>query len=93
MCLHVSIKLPPELDERIRRSVADLGADAAETYLLELYRRGVLDHVELSTALGLDRFQTSALLHERKIYEGSLTMEDMEQDRRAIEHYMREHRI
>ena len=92
MCLHVSINLPPELDERIRRSVSDLSADARETYLLELYRRGLLDHVELSAALGFDRFQTSALLQHRKIYEGSQTMGDIDDDRRAIEQYMRERR-
>ena len=56
-----------------------------EAYLLELFRRGQISHYELSQALGLDRFETDAYLKQHKIFEGSLTMEDLEQDRQTLE--------
>jgi predicted HTH domain antitoxin len=86
MCLHVSLNLPAEVEERVRREVADLEGTARESLLLDLFRRGVLSHYELSQALGIDRFETDALLKARNVYEGSLNTEDLEEDWRTIEH-------
>ena len=85
MCMHVSIELPSELEEHIRREVVDLESVARESLLLELFRRGVLSHFELSQGLGIDRFETYALLKARGIFEGSLTNEDIEEDVRTLQ--------
>jgi len=52
---------------------------------VELFRRGKLSHLELSKVLGLDRFETDAYLKQHNIFEGSLTMEDLEADRQTLE--------
>ena len=77
----VTIDLPPRLEEKMRAVAAeDLASDIRQAYALELYRAEKISHRELSEMLGLDRFQTSALLQKHQIYVGSLTMEDMEGD-------------
>jgi hypothetical protein len=90
MCFHVSINLPSDVEELVRREVADLDGAARESLLLDLFRRGVLTHYELSRGLGIDRFETDALLKKRGIFEGSPTMEDLEADRRAIDYYFQQ---
>ncbi|HMN42178.1 MAG TPA: UPF0175 family protein [Phycisphaerales bacterium] len=92
MCLHISINLPDDVEKRIRAEVANLDATARESVLLDLFRRGVLSHSELSQALGIDRFETDAVLKGRGIFEGSLTAEDVEEDRRTIEFILRDKR-
>ncbi len=84
MCLNVSFNLPADLEDRLRREVPDLDANARESFLLDLFRRGVLSHFELSRALGIDRVETDALLKNRAIFEGSLTHEDVENDVQAL---------
>ena len=86
MCLYVSLNLPPEVEARVRREVSDLEGTARESLLLDLFRRGVLSHYELSQALGIDRFEMDAWLKAKNVYEGSLTAEDVEEDWRTIEH-------
>lgn len=54
MSLNVTLDLPPELEEKVRRASTCLDANVKEAYLLELFRRGTLSHYELSQALGLD---------------------------------------
>jgi hypothetical protein len=44
-----------------------------------------LSHYELSSILGLDRFETDAYLKRHKVFEGSLAMDDLEADRQALE--------
>lgn len=89
MCLHLSFNLPDDLEQRLRREVADLDASAKESFLLDLFRRGVLSHYDLSRALGIDRFETDAWLKRKNVYEWSLTTEDLEEDRKTAEHLMR----
>ena len=84
MCLNVSFNLPADIEDRLRRELPDLDANAKESFLLDLFRRGVLSHYELSRALGIDRFETDALLKNRGIFEGSLTHEDVDNDVRAL---------
>ncbi|HEY2412797.1 MAG TPA: UPF0175 family protein [Pirellulaceae bacterium] len=85
MSLHVVLELPPELEQRLRQQSDNLNADIKEAYLLELYRRDKIDRPELSAALRLDRFDTEALLKHHNIFRGSLTMEDLENDRKTLE--------
>lgn len=85
MTLNVKINLPPALEEKLRADHPNLDADVTEAYALQLFRRGEISHYELSLALGLDRFETDAYLKRHNVYEGSLTMDDLEADRRTLE--------
>lgn len=58
--------------------------DANEPELLERFRQGSISHFELSQLLKLDRFETDAWLKKRNVYEGSLTMADLEQNRETL---------
>jgi predicted HTH domain antitoxin len=88
MPLNVTLDLPSDLEERLRRQTADLNADVKEAYALELFRRGQLTHYELSRVLGYDRFETDAWLKRHNVFEGSLTMADLDADRQTLERVM-----
>jgi predicted HTH domain antitoxin len=80
MSLNVVIDFPQDVEERLRRESGSLDADVKEAYALELFRRGKLSHYELSCVLGLDRFETDVFLKRHNVFEGSLTMSDLEAD-------------
>jgi predicted HTH domain antitoxin len=88
MPVNVTIDLPAEVLENLRRESADLEMEVREAFLLELFRQGRLSHFELAQALGLDRFETDTFLKRHNIFEGSLTMEDLEADRLTLERVM-----
>lgn len=88
MPLNVTLHLPADLEERLRREVPNLDAEITAAYALELFRRGRISHYELSQVLGLDRFETDAYLKRHKVFEGSLTMADLEADRQTLERVM-----
>jgi predicted HTH domain antitoxin len=85
MSLTVTLNLPPDVEEKLRRETSDLNNDVKEAYALELFRRGKLSHYELSKILGLDRFETDAYLKRHNVFEGSLTMEDVDADRKTLQ--------
>ncbi len=84
MALTVTLHLPADVEKELRAEMADLDADVCKAYALELFRRGKLSHYELSQVLGIDRCETDAYLKRHKVLEGSLTMEDLEADRRTL---------
>jgi len=84
MSLDVTLRLPPDIEDKLRRETRDLDADVKEAYALELFRQGRLTHCELSQVLGLDRHETDAFLKRRQVFEGSLTMADLEADRQTL---------
>ena len=88
MSLQVTLDLPAEVEEKLRRETPNLDADVNEAYALELFRRGQLSHCELSRVLGLDRFATDAYLKQHNVVEGSLTMADLEADRQTLDRVM-----
>jgi hypothetical protein len=88
MPLNVTLNLPAEVEEKLRRDTANLDADVKEAYALELFRQGKLTHYELSLVLGLDRFDTDAFLKRHKVFEGSLTMADLQSDRQTLDRVM-----
>ncbi len=53
MPLNVTLDLPADLEEKLRRETPNLDADVKEAYAVELFRRGRLSHYELSRVLGL----------------------------------------
>ncbi len=65
----VNIQLPAELEQRLRQQSADLESEAKEAMLVELYRQDKLSHFELSQTLGLERFETDALLKKHNVTE------------------------
>lgn len=88
MSLNVTLDLPAEVEEKLRRENTNLDADVKEAYALELFRRGKLTHHELSLVLGLDRFETDAYLKRHNVFEGSLTMADLQSDRQTLDRVM-----
>jgi len=72
----VNIQLPAELEQRLRQQSADLESEAKQAMLVELYRQDKLSHFELSQALGLERFETDALLKKHNVTEDLATDEE-----------------
>lgn len=85
VALTINLKLPTEVEERLRNEHPDLDADAAEAYAIDLFRRGLITHYELGVALGIDRFAADALLKRRGVFEHSVTYEEIEADVRTLE--------
>jgi predicted HTH domain antitoxin len=81
----VTIQLPADVESRLRSECPDLDVAAREAVALDLFRRGKLSHFELSQVLGLDRFETDALLKRHHVAEGSLTMQDMEEQSQTLD--------
>lgn len=85
MALHVTLDLPADIEQRVRSETSDLDSDVREAYALELFRRGKLSHFELSQVLRLDRFETDAYLKRHSVVEGTLSMDDLENDWRTLQ--------
>lgn len=83
--MSVTIQLPTDVEQRLRAEFADLETEAKQTLALAIFRRGKLSHFELSSVLGFDRFQTDAYLKNHKVFEGSLTMEDLDEQSRTLD--------
>ena len=81
----VTIQLPNDVEERLRAETPNLDAEAKEALVLDLFRRGKLSHYELSRVLGFDRFQTDAYLKRHNVVEGSLTMEDLNEQAETLD--------
>jgi len=81
----LTIRMPIDVEERLRAQTPDLDAELTEAVALDLFRRGKLSHFELSKMLGLDRFATDAYLQLHHMIEGSLTMDDLEEQTRALD--------
>ena len=80
MNVSVAVDLPAEVEDRLRAESGDLSAAVREGFLLDLFRRGLLTRYGLSQALGLDRFETYALLKRHQIFDESLTHDDVDAD-------------
>ncbi len=76
----LTIELPIELEQTLRRELGDLDQAAKEALLVELYRQDKLTHYELSQALGLERFETDALLKKHNVTEDLPTAEELAED-------------
>ena len=81
----VTIAFPADVEQRLRAQTPDLDAELRDAVALELFRRGRLSHYEPSKVLGLDRFETDAYLKRHNIVEGSLTMQDLEEQSRTLD--------
>ena len=92
MSLTINLDLPKEIEQQLRAESRDIEVEVKEAYALELFRQGRLSHYELSQVLGLDRFETDGYLKRHNVFEGSLTMEDLEADRRTLDELFKKKR-
>lgn len=72
----INIDIPAEIEQKLRAESPNLDAEAKEAMLVELYRHDKLTHHELSQALGLDRFETDAVLKWHHVVEDLPTAEE-----------------
>ena len=82
--MSVTVELPSDIEELLRREHPDLDSEAKEAYAVELFRQGRLSHFQLSRVLGLDRFSTDAILSRHRVEAHSLTAADLESDRDTL---------
>jgi predicted HTH domain antitoxin len=78
--MSVTIQLPTNIEQRLRQDLGNLDEAGKEAMLIELYRQDQLTHYELSQALGLDRFETDALLKKHNVTEDLPTVEELAED-------------
>jgi predicted HTH domain antitoxin len=81
----VTIQLPDDVERRLRAQTPDFDAEVKDAVALDLFRRGKISHYELSKFLGLDRFETDAFLKRHNIVEGSLTMQDLNEQAQTLD--------
>ena len=76
----IRFEIPCEIELMLRQELEDLDQAAKEAALVELYRQEKLTHHELSSALGLDRFETDAVLKRHNVTEDLPTPDELAQD-------------
>jgi hypothetical protein len=81
----LTIQFPSEVEHRLRAETPNLDAEATLAVALDLFRREKLSHYELSTILGVDRFGLDSYLKAHNMFEGSLTMEDLNEQERTLD--------
>ena len=69
---------------RLCAESGDLSTAAREAFAIELFRRGILTHLGVGQSLGLDRFETDALLKRHQVTEHALTHEDVDADIKSL---------
>ena len=77
MNLTIAVDLPAEVEQRLHREMTDLAEFAREAVAVQLFRDGKLAHYGLGQTLGLDRFETDALLKRYRVEEGALSHADV----------------
>ena len=81
----VTFDLPADIEKELRQKVSNLEGQAKEAFAIQLFRQGILNHFELSKTLGLDRFETDAVLKKYNVSEDLPTLEDLEADRQTLD--------
>ncbi len=77
--MSVTIELPADVEDRLRAASPNLDLEAKEALLVELYRQEKVTRYELSSALGLDRFETDAVLKRHRVTEDLPSAEEVEE--------------
>jgi hypothetical protein len=63
----ICFEIPQEIEQQVRADGVDLGREAREFYLVELYRQDRISHHQLTAALGLSRLETDGVLKRHKV--------------------------
>lgn len=87
--MSVTVELPAEVEARLRAETPNFDATARETLLVEFYRQGKLTRYELAQGLGLDRFETDAVLKRRQVAIDLPTAEEVEEGLRQLRSLVR----
>lgn len=82
--MDVNFEIPQDVAVQLRSAGSDLNQLAKEFLLVESFRRGLVTHAQLSQVLGLDRFETDALLKRHQVTEHSLGHKDVDADVQSI---------
>ena len=80
----LTIQLPSELEQALRDELGDLDQVAKEALLVELYRQEKITQYEVSQALGLERFETDALLKKHNVTEDLPTPQELAEDLKRL---------
>ena len=86
----ISFQLPTDLEKQLREEFSDLDQVAKEAVLIELYRRGMLSHHKLATALGLGRLELEHLLKAHRVTEDLITVEEYDEQMASVRRTMGE---
>lgn len=81
----VTFQLPASLEKELRAGGVDVDAVAREAFLVDLYRQGRIARRDLAEVLGLDRFETEAVLKRHHVTEDLPTAEEILADARRLE--------
>ena len=82
--MSVILELPKDIEDKLRRENPNLDSDVREECAVALFRKGALNHYQLSRIMRLDRFETDALLKRHGVTEQSLRPNDLEADRNTL---------
>ncbi len=77
--MSISFELPAAIEHHLRQELGDLNQVTKEAALVELYRNQKLTHYQLGVALGLDRFETEALLKRHNVTEDCISSEALQE--------------
>ena len=83
--MSVCIDLPAQLEEALRRDIADLDQLAKESLLVDLYRQERITKHQLAEALGLDRFEVNDVLIRHNVTEDLPTLDEIERQVAVME--------
>ena len=72
--MSVTIQLPTDVEQRLRAQNPNLDAEAKEAMLVEMFRQERLTRHELAISLGINRFETDAVL-KKLYYKNALRVE------------------
>ena len=81
----VSFELPRDIEQQLRRDIANLDETAKEAALVELYRQNQISHLELARALNLSRYETDGVLKKHNVTEDSLSVDEFRAQLKSID--------
>jgi predicted HTH domain antitoxin len=81
----IRFELPTDIERELDvPNGADLGLEAKEAYLVELYRQERIHHHQLAEALGLSRSEADAVLKRHKVPSGPATVAELRAEVAAL---------
>ena len=76
--MNITFEIPADIEHELAASsAADMGLEAREAYLVELYRQERIHHHQLAEALGLSRLETDGVLKRYKVPSGPATIDEL----------------
>jgi hypothetical protein len=60
----ISFQIPPDIEQELSESGADLSGHARRAFLLDLYRQDRISHAQLREALGVSFHEAEGLIKE-----------------------------